>query len=504
VGWGAKKGSKNEEQTNSELRIVLYFLILISIVRQSDFNKSPVLSLTKKWDLGGKNLIMSSILIKNATIVNEGKTYLSDLLIKDEHIASIGTSEMMNIPGGAKVIDATGFLLLPGIIDDQVHFRDPGLTYKGDIYSESKAAVAGGVTSFMDMPNTNPQTVTIDILNDKYRIGSENSFTNYSFYMGATNTNLDEVLKVDHSSVCGIKLFMGSSTGNMLVDNEDALRQLFSRTSLPIAAHCEDESIIRRNIEIYREKYGEDVPVNMHPLIRSREACFKSSQHAVNLAKEYNARLHILHLSTADELKLFSNDVPLNQKRITGEVCIHHLWFDDSSYDDLGSYIKWNPAIKTKFDRDALIKGVNNNLIDVVATDHAPHTLSEKANSYFKSPSGGPLIQHTLIVMLELWRRKIFSLEKIVEMMCHNPAILFNIRNRGFIREGYQADLCLVNPASQWSVSKENLLYKCGWSPFEGQTFYSKVVNTIVNGTIVYDNGAINEDYRGQRLMFDR
>jgi len=354
------------------------------------------------------------------------------------------------------------------------------------------------------MPNTNPQTVTIDLLNEKYVIGSENSIANYSFYLGATNTNIEEVLMVDHSAVCGIKLFMGSSTGNMLVDNENSLRDLFSKTTLPITAHCEDESIIRKNIEIYRGKFGEDVPVKMHPLIRSREACMKSSSHAAALAKEYNTRLHILHLSTAEELKLFSNDIPLSQKRITGEVCIHHLWFDDSSYDDLGTFIKWNPAIKTRFDRDALINGVKNNLIDIIATDHAPHTLAEKENTYFKAPSGGPLIQHTLVAMLEMWHSKIFSLEKIVEMMCHNPAILFNIRKRGFIREGYQADLCLVDPASPWTVSKENLLYKCGWSPFEGQVFNSKVVKTIVNGSIVYDDGIINEDYRGQRLMFDR
>ena len=447
---------------------------------------------------------MSSILIKNATIINEGKTFRSDLLIKDELISSIGSNDQINIPSGTKIIDATGLLLIPGVIDDQVHFREPGLTYKGDIYSESRAAVAGGVTSFMDMPNTNPQTVTINLLNEKYQIGAENSFANYSFYLGATNTNLEDVLNVNKSEVCGIKLFMGSSTGNMLVDDENALRELFAKTSLPITVHCEDEPIIRKNSEIYREKYGEDVPVKMHSLIRSREACFRSSSHAVKLAKEYNTRLHILHLSTADELKLFSNALPLNQKRITGEVCIHHLWFDDSSYDELGTLIKWNPAIKTRFDRDALINGVNNNLIDIVATDHAPHTLAEKGNSYFKAPSGGPLIQHSLVVMLELYHRKIFSLEKIVDMMCHNPAILFNIRNRGFIRERYQADLCLIDPSSPWSVSKENILYKCGWSPFEGTTFRSKVVQTIVNGTIVYDNGVINNDYRGQRLMFDR
>jgi len=447
---------------------------------------------------------MSSILIKNATIINEGRTFRGDLIIKDELISAIGSADQMIVPAGTKIIDATGLLLIPGVIDDQVHFREPGLTHKGDIFSESRAAAAGGVTSFMDMPNTDPQTVSIDILNEKYRIGSENSLTNYSFYIGATNTNLDEVLKVDPSEVCGIKLFMGSSTGNMLVDNENALKELFAKAFLPITAHCEDEPTIRKNSEIYREKYGEDVPIKMHSLIRSREACFLSSSHAVNLAKEYNTRLHILHLSTADEMKLFSNELPLNQKRITGEVCVHHLWFDESSYDDLGTFIKWNPAIKTRFDREALINGVNNNLIDIVATDHAPHTLTEKGNSYFKAPSGGPLIQHSLVVMLELWHRKVFSLEKIVEMMCHNPSILFNIRNRGFIREGYKADLCLVDPASPWVVSKENILYKCGWSPFEGTTFRSKVIQTIVNGTIVFDNGIINNDYRGQRLLFDR
>jgi dihydroorotase len=447
---------------------------------------------------------MSNTLIKNATIINEGRTFRGDLLIKGELIESIGSADEFNLPAGLKIIDATGLLLLPGVIDDQVHFREPGLTYKGDIYSESRAAVAGGVTSFMDMPNTNPQTVTIDILNEKYKLGSENSFTNYSFYLGATNTNIDEVMNVDHSAVCGIKLFMGSSTGNMLVDNETALKELFSRTSLPVAAHCEDEPIIRKNSEIFREKYGEDLPVSMHPLIRSREACFKSSSHAVNLAREYNTRLHILHLSTADELKLFDNSLPLKQKRITGEVCVHHLWFDDTSYDELGTLIKWNPAIKTRFDREALISGVKNDLIDIIATDHAPHTLAEKRNSYFKAPSGGPLIQHTLVLMLELWHKKIFTLEKIVEKMCHNPAILFNISKRGFIREGYYADLCLVDPSKQWTVSKDNLLYKCGWSPFEGVSLQSKVVKTIVNGTIVYEDDRINEDYRGQRLMFDR
>jgi dihydroorotase len=447
---------------------------------------------------------MSSILIKNALIINEGKQFHSDLLIVDELISEIGDSENMKVPEHAEIIDAGGLLLIPGLIDDHVHFREPGLTNKGDIFTESKAAVAGGVTSFMEMPNTIPQAVSTEILKDKYLLGSEKSLANYSFYIGATNTNLDEILKADPSEVCGIKLFMGSSTGGMLVNNEAALKELFLKATMPVTAHCEDEAIIRRNSSIYREKYGENVPVKMHSLIRSREACFVSSSHAVNLAREYNTRLHILHLSTADELKLFKNDVPLHEKRITAEACVHHLWFEESAYDDLGTFVKWNPAIKTRFDRDALINGVKNNLIDVIGTDHAPHTSEEKKNSYFKAPSGGPLIQHSLTTMLEFWHRKIFSLEKIVEMMCHNPAILFNIRNRGFIREGYKADLCLVDPHRPWTVSKENILYKCGWSPLEGDTFSSKVVKTIVNGTIVYDDGIINEDYRGERLLFDR
>lgn len=447
---------------------------------------------------------MSSILIKNAIIVNEGKSFRGDLLITEELISAIGNYTEMHIPAGTKIIDAKGLLLIPGVIDDQVHFREPGLTHKGDINSESKAAVAGGVTSYMDMPNTDPQTISIKTLEDKYHLGSERSLANFSFYIGATNTNLKEVMNADPSEVCGIKLFMGSSTGNMLVDNEKALEELFANAPMIITAHCEDEQIIKKNSGEYRQKYGEDIPIRMHPLIRSREACFSSSSRAIRLAKENNARLHILHLSTADELKLFSNELPLDQKRITGEVCVHHLWFEESSYDNLGTFIKWNPAIKTRFDRDALLNGLNNKLIDIVATDHAPHTLAEKKNSYFKAPSGGPLIQHSLAVMLELWHMKKISLENVVQLMCHNPAILFNIKERGFIREGYKADICLLNPADPWTVSKENILYKCGWSPFEGTTFNSKVVKTIINGTIVYDEGLINEDYRGQRLQFNR
>jgi len=410
----------------------------------------------------------------------------------------------IKIPEGTRIINAEGLLLIPGVIDDQVHFREPGLTHKGDIYSESKAAAAGGITSFMDMPNTIPQTVTIEALNEKYRIGAERSVINYSFLIGATNDNLNEVLKADPATVCGIKIFMGSSTGNMLVDNESALRELFRLAHMPISTHCEDENTIKRNTEAYRKIHGENSPFNLHPLIRSRDACYISSSNAVKLAKEYNTRLHIFHLSTADEMKLFSNDVPLSQKRITAEVCVHHLWFDDSDYEEHGARIKWNPAIKTKFDRESLCEAVKNDLIDIIATDHAPHTIEEKSNSYFKAPSGGPLVQHSLVAMLELYHRGIFPLEKIIEKMCHNPAILFNIKGRGFIREGYKADLCLVDPSDPWTVSKENILYKCAWSPFEGTTFKSKVRMTIVNGTVVYDKGAINEDYRGQRLLFER
>lgn len=447
---------------------------------------------------------MIPILIKNSTIVNEGKIFSGDLLIKDESISEIGLPGQIEMPFGGKSVDATGLIMIPGVIDEHVHFREPGLTHKADIYSETHAAVAGGVTSFMDMPNTIPQTITLRDLEEKYRIGSENSLINYSFYIGATENNLKEILNSDPQTVCGIKLFMGASTGNMLVENESALRELFRNAGIPLTVHCEDDRIIRRNIELYREKYGEDVPVQMHPLIRSRDACFKSSSFAINLAKEYNTRLHILHLSTADEMKLLNSDDILREKRITGEACVHHLWFDDTDYDDLGSKIKWNPAIKTKFDRDSLINGVNNDLIDVIATDHAPHTLNEKSGTYFKVPSGAPMVQHSLTAMLELWHRKIFTLEKIVEKMCHNPAIIFKIKNRGFLREGYKADIVLIDPENQWTVSKENILYKCGWSPMEGTTFRSKVVKTFVNGDLVYDQGEIRDDHRGQRLVFDR
>jgi dihydroorotase len=447
---------------------------------------------------------MSTRIIKNATLVNEGRTFKGDVLIKDDIISAVGDLSSINIPENAKVIDAKGLMLIPGVIDDQVHFREPGLTHKGDIFTESRAAVAGGITSYMEMPNTVPQTISNSLLSQKSDLASQKSFANYSFYLGATNTNLDEILNANPSEVCGVKLFMGSSTGNMLVDNENSLRALFAGAGIPVVCHCESEPLIKRNSEFYRNRYGEDIPIQMHPMIRSREACFASSSYAISLAREYNTQLHILHLSTADEMKLFNNDQPLGRKRITGEVCIHHLWFDDSSYDEKGNLIKWNPAIKTRFDREALIKAIASDVVDIVATDHAPHTIEEKKNTYFRAPSGGPLVQHSLVVMLEFWHNKVLTIEKIVEKMCHNPAILFKIKGRGYIREGYKADLCLFDPHNSWTVSKENILYKCGWSPFEGTTFRSKVVMTIVNGNLIYDNGIINDNYRGERLLFDR
>ncbi len=447
---------------------------------------------------------MSSILIKNALIINEGRSFKGDLLVEGETISAISSVNKITIPEKTREIDASGLLLIPGVIDDQVHFREPGLTHKGDMFTESRAAAAGGVTSFMDMPNTIPQTTTNALLHEKMKLAAERSVVNYSFYLGAATNNIREIREADPSEVCGIKLFMGSSTGNMLVDDENTLKEIFASAAIPLACHCESEPIIRHNAELFRSRYGEDVPVSNHPMIRSREACYTSSSHAVRLAQEFNTRLHILHLSTADEMKLFRNDIPLHQKRITGEVCVHHLWFDESSYEDKGNLIKWNPAIKTRFDREALLDGVKNDQVDIVATDHAPHTLQEKSNTYFKAPSGGPLVQHSLCMMLELWHMKKISIEKIVEKMCHNPAILFNIADRGFIREGYKADLCLVNPESPWTVSKPNILYKCGWSPFEGTTFRSKVAKTFVNGTLVYDNGVVNDNYRGQKLRFSR
>ena len=407
-------------------------------------------------------------------------------------------------------INARGKYLLPGVIDDQVHFREPGLTQKADIHTESKAAVAGGVTSFMDMPNTVPQTLTQETLKEKYRLGAEKSLANYSFYMGASNDNIDEILKTDPSSVCGVKVFMGASTGNMLVDDPGTLKEIFSRSPLLIAVHCEEEEVIRRNEKAFREKYGDDVPVNAHPLIRSEEACYTSSSKAVAMAREYGTRLHVLHLSTAEEMVLFDEEVPLADKKITAEVCVHHLWFSDEDYDRLGTRIKWNPAIKTAADREALWQALLEGRIDVVATDHAPHSMEEKDNSYFKAPSGGPLVQHSLVAMLDKYHEGKISLETVVEKMCHNPAVIFNIEKRGFIREEYYADLVLVDIDEPSTVGPSEILYKCGWSPFEGHTFRSKITHTFVNGNLTYEaipdllDGQFAEGSRGMRLTFNR
>lgn len=444
---------------------------------------------------------MPVFIIKNTLLVNEGKIFEADVLVKDEFVERIDRDISHRT---ATVIDANGNVLMPGVIDDQVHFREPGLTHKGDIHTESGAAVAGGVTSYMEMPNTVPNAVTQVLLEEKYSLAEKKSFANYSFFMGTTNDNLDELLKTNPKKVCGIKIFMGSSTGNMLVDNQSVLEKIFSLSPVLIATHCEDEATIKKNSEIFRQKFGEDVPVKYHPEIRSAEACYLSSSYAVSLAKKYGTRLHILHVSTARELDLFDNAIPLAEKKITAEACIHHLWFDDDDYDKLGTKIKWNPAIKTATDKNKLRVAVIENTIDIIATDHAPHTIEEKNQTYFKAPSGGPLVQHALPAMLELHHQKIFSLEKTVEKMCHAPAIAYKIDRRGFIREGYYADLVLVNLNKPFTVNKDNILYKCEWSPFEGETFHSSVTHTFVNGNMVYAEGKINENVRGMRLVFNR
>ena len=442
-------------------------------------------------------------LIKNATIVNEGRTFVGSVLIDGEHIKAVfEENQPIEIEEPFTEIDATGLLLIPGVIDDQVHFREPGLTHKGDIYTESKAAVAGGITSYFEMPNTKPQATTIELLEDKYAIAAEKSFANYSFLMGVTNDNIDELKKINPRNVAGLKMFMGSSTGNMLVDNEKTLHRVFSEIPLLIVTHCEDEATIQANIQHYKSLLGEDIPVEYHPLIRNAEACYKSSSFAVELATKYNSRLHVFHLSSAKEMTLFTSDKPLKEKRITSEVCVHHLWFNDTDYAKYGNRIKWNPAIKSESDRQALINAVNSNKIDVVATDHAPHLLSEKEGSCLKAASGGPLVQHSLVAMLQLVKQGAFVLEKIVEKMCHAPADLFRIEERGYIRTGYFADLVLVDLNSPCKVSTENILYKCGWSPFEGTTFDASVSKTWVNGKLVYNNGKIDESVRGKRLLF--
>jgi len=445
---------------------------------------------------------VKSYLIKNASVVNEGAITKLNVLVKNGVIDKISPS-LINDPAD-ETIDANGKYLFPGCIDDQVHFREPGLTHKAEIYTESKAAVAGGITSFMEMPNTVPNTLTQNLLEQKYKIASERSLANYSFFMGVSNDNINEVLKTNPRDVCGIKIFMGSSTGNMLVDRKEVLEAIFSKSKLLIATHCEDEETIKNNVEEFKKKYGDDIPVTAHPLIRNAEACYKSSSFAVELAKKHNTRLHILHISTAKELSLFDNTKPLKEKRITAEACIHHLWFTDEDYKSKGNFIKWNPAVKQKSDRDAIRNALLENKIDVIATDHAPHTLDEKQQIYTKAPSGGPLVQHALVAMLELHHDGIFSLEKIVEKMSHAVADCFQIEKRGYIREGYHADLVLVDLNKPWTVRKSNLLYKCGWSPFEGQRFNSSVSHTFVSGHLAYSNGAFNEEVKGKRLLFER
>lgn len=442
------------------------------------------------------------ILIKNAKIVNENQIFESDLLIEKDLISKI--SKNISEEGADKIIDASGKYLLPGIIDDQVHFREPGLTHKGDIESESRAAIAGGVTSFIEQPNTVPNAVTQELLEEKYQIASEKSFANYSFMMGGTNDNLEEILKTNPRNVAGIKLFLGSSTGNMLVDNPETLENIFSKTKMLIAVHCEDESTIRKNTEIYKEKFGEDIPMKYHHLIRSEEACYLSSSKAVELAKKTGARLHIFHVSTAKETELFQNNIPLKDKKITAEVCVHHLTFTNEDYETKGTLIKWNPAVKTEKDKVGLWEALLDDRIDIVATDHAPHTWQEKQNVYTKAPSGAPLVQHSLVAMIEHFKKGKISLEKIVEKMCHNPAILFQIEKRGFVKEGFKADLVLVDLDDEFTVSKENILYKCGWSPLEGTTFHSKITHTFVNGNLVFENGKVSEEKFGERLLFER
>lgn len=446
---------------------------------------------------------MNRILIKNAKIVNEGSIFEGDVLIENDLIVEISDSISLKT-SDCKVIDAEGSYLIPGAIDDQVHFREPGLTHKGDIESESRAAIAGGITSFIEQPNTVPNAVTQEILEDKYVIASEKSFANYSFMMGATNDNLEEVLKTNPKNVAGIKIFLGSSTGNMLVDKEETLEKIFSSTPMLIAVHCEDETTIQNNLAEFKEKYGDDIPVTAHHLIRSAEACYISSSKAVALAKKTGARLHIFHLSTAKEMELFTNKIPLEDKKITAEVCVHHLWFTDEDYKTKGNFIKWNPAVKTAEDRAELWKALNDGRIDVIATDHAPHTKEEKMQSYLKAPSGGPLVQHAVVAMFEAHHQGKITVEKIVEKMCHNPAKIFKIEKRGFIKEGYFADLVIVNPSLPWSVKPENILYKCGWSPFENFTFKSRITHTFVNGEMVYNNFKVKDIRAGKRLLFDR
>ncbi|WP_010253251.1 dihydroorotase [Myroides injenensis] len=445
---------------------------------------------------------MTTYLIKNGQIVNEGHIFTGDILIQDGMIAKIG--ENIDVSDSCQVIDATGKYVIPGMIDDQVHFREPGLTHKGNIATESRAAVAGGITSFIEQPNTVPNAVTQEILEDKYKVASTTSFANYSFMMGGTNDNLEEILKTNPRNVAGIKLFLGSSTGNMLVDNQDVLEKIFSSTPMLIAVHAEDEGTIRKNLQEQKDIYGDDIPVELHPVIRSAKACYLSSSKAIELAKKTGARLHVFHLSTAIETELFQNDIPLKDKKITAEVCVHHLWFTDKDYKSKGNFIKWNPAVKSQQDRDGLWEALLDDRIDVIATDHAPHTLEEKSKAYTQAPSGGPLVQHALVSLFEAAKQGKISIEKIVEKTAHNPAILFQVEKRGYLKEGYHADVVIIDPNKSWEVNKSNILYKCGWSPFEGQTFNSKISHTFVNGNLVYENDQVVETPFGQRLLFVR
>ena len=445
---------------------------------------------------------MGRILLKNAKIVNDNKIFPADILLEDDVILKI--EDQISSDSAAKVMDLEGKYVIPGAIDDQVHFREPGLTHKGTIATESRAAVAGGITSFMEQPNPNPQTTTIEALEDKFEMARNSAFANYSFLFGGTNDNLEEIKKLDKNACSGIKLFLGSSTGNMLVDNEEVIEKIFRNTEMVISAHCEDESTIKANFAKYKAQYGDDIPVKYHPLIRSAEACYLSSSRAIALAKKTGARFHVFHLSTGKETELFRNDIPLEDKKITAEVCIHHLWFSEEDYDTKGTLIKWNPAVKTAVDRDQLWEALLDDRIDVIATDHAPHTLEEKNNVYTSAPSGGPLVQHALPAMLEKYHDGKISLEKIVEKMCHNPAKLFQIKKRGFIREGFYADLVVLDLNDSWTVTKENIAYKCGWSPFEGNSFKSRITHTFVNGHLAYENGNFSKERKAMRLTFNR
>jgi len=445
---------------------------------------------------------MTKHLIKSATIVNEGKQEVKDLLIENGRISKIGSH--INVDARVNEINAQGLFLIPGVVDDQVHFREPGLTHKGELFTESRAAVAGGITSYMEMPNTVPNALTQKLLQDKYNRAAEVSLANYSFFMGASNNNLDEVLKTDEKNVCGVKIFMGSSTGNMLVDNEKTLGGIFAECPMLIATHCEDEATIRANSAIAKEKYGEDVPISEHPIIRNTEACYLSSSKAIELAKKHDTRLHVLHISTEKETHLFDNSVPLAAKRITAEACIHHLTFNNLLYAKKGTLLKWNPAVKSENDRKAIFRALLDDRIDIIATYHAPHTWNEKQNKYFEAPAGGPLVQHGLPAMMQHVKNGAISIEKMVEKMCHAPAICFQLAERGFIREGYFADLVLINPKKQWTVSKENILYKCGWSIFDGTTFNSTITHTFINGHLAYVDGKLDDSVLGQRLSFER